>query len=80
MGCFPFILTHEDSFGPGWSHQPGPKTPLIRVGATNRDQRGIKDLFRPLAVGTGTKDTFSSGSNTSRDKCEGPKIISVVVD
>jgi len=40
---------------------------------------GIKDLFRPLAVGTGTKDPFSPGSNTSRDKCEGPKTISVVV-
>ena len=40
---------------------------------------GIKDLFRPLAIGTGTKDPFSPGSNTSRDKCEGPKVISVVV-
>jgi len=106
MGCFHFILTHEDPFGLGWRHQPGPKTPLILVGTTNRDQRGalwsglvvppgtkelglywsrlvaptgIKDLFRPLTVGTGTKDPFSLGSNTSRDKCEGTKVISVVV-
>ena len=39
MGCLPFKPTRKQSFSIGWSHQPGLKTPLIRVGATNQDKR-----------------------------------------
>ena len=68
----PIKLTREGPFSPGWSQQPGQKTPLVRVGVTNRCYHpglNVQSLLSRLEPPTGTKGgPFVPVSASNRDK------------